>query len=99
MTPEGKVLASLIRELKRRGVWYLKTHGSALQRSGIPDLILIDNGRTLWVEVKAPGKEPSRIQLHRRNQIQEHGGEAFVVDKVEELIAILERRNADETAG
>lgn len=99
MTPEAKVLASLIRELKRRGVWHLKTHGGPLQRAGIPDLILIDRGRTLWIEVKAAGEKPSRLQQHTLKQIQEHGGEAFVVDKVEELIAILERRNADETAG
>ena len=49
MTPEGKVLAAIVKELRRRNVFYRKLRGSVCQQSGMPDKVLIDRGRTIWL--------------------------------------------------
>lgn len=95
MTPEGKVLAAIVKELKRRNVFYRKLRGSVCQQSGMPDTVLIDRGRTIWVEVKKAGGKPTRIQEIEIQKIRAAGGEAYCVDSVEALITILERRTDD----
>jgi hypothetical protein len=41
---------------------------------GWPDFIIFGpGGRSLWVETKAPGKEPTKMQLHRRDMLAQFG--------------------------
>ena len=100
VTPEGKIVQSIVNYLKARKrqgdrVWWLKTHGGPMQRSGIPDLHIILNGRAYWVEVKVPGKRPTRLQEHTLQEIGEAGGcplgyiYAAWVDSLEDLKKLL----------
>lgn len=94
MTPEGRITAQILRylrDLRKRGrkVWWVKIHGAPSQRAGIPDLLLLDGGRWLFVEIKAPKKEPTPLQAHTMNLIRRCGGETHVVRSLDEFKEIL----------
>ena len=53
---------------------------------GMPDrLILMPGGRLAFVELKAPGKKPRPLQLHRHDQLRSLGFEVFVLDRPEDI--------------
>lgn len=62
--------------------------------SGVPDrLVLIPGGRCIFVELKAPGKEPTPIQLMQHKKIRALGFIVLVIDskeKVDEFIKTYE---------
>ena len=95
MTPEAKLLAACVKELKLlkaggRRVWWVKLHGSAMMTRGLPDLYVLIEGRSLWIELKAPGNRPSPLQWHRIGEIQDAGGESYWCDTLENFKRLLE---------
>lgn len=62
---------------------------------GIADLIAFKNGRSIAIEAKRPGKlaDTSDDQDTFLQVFANHGGLAFVVDDLEDLIAIVEDFN------
>lgn len=59
--------------------------------AGMPDrLILLDDGKMGFVEVKAPGQKPRPLQLKRHAMLRRLGYRVFVLDAIEEIPAILE---------
>ena len=58
---------------------------------GLPDrLVLIPDGKIGFVEVKAPGKKPRRLQRSRHDQLRKLGFKVFVLDDENQIKAILE---------
>ena len=62
-------------------------------RDGAPDWCLMakapnpfQSGRTLWVELKAPGKKPTLAQLREHERMREHGQSVAVLDSFEDVI-------------
>ncbi|NRG44208.1 VRR-NUC domain-containing protein [Bacillus sp. CRN 9] len=52
--------------------------------SGVPDrLVLLPGKKIVFVELKAPGKKPSPIQLAQHRKITKLGFEVFVIDSKE----------------
>lgn len=73
------------------GGWWVKFHGNAFTRDGVPDLLCCVNGKFLAIEVKGDGGEPSELQLHEIEEIKKAGGVALVsypddFDELKELI-------------
>ena len=62
--------------------------------SGVPDrLVLLPGGRCIFVELKAPGKEPTPIQLLQQKKLRDLGFIVLVIDsktKVDEFIKSCE---------
>jgi hypothetical protein len=60
--------------------------------SGVPDrLVLLPEGRTAFVELKAPGKEPTPMQLLQHRRIRDLGFVVYIIDskvKVDEFISV-----------
>lgn len=56
---------------------------------GAPDRLYLKGGRLVFIEWKAYGKEPSRQQERRAQEIRDHGGEAYWVDSIEDARVIL----------
>lgn len=81
---------------KLPGIWYFKTHGSMYQMFGIPDIIGCYQGRFFAIEVKKPGKQPTKLQERVLNQIRDAGGLVGRADSVAEALAIL--LNAEDPA-
>ena len=49
-------------------------------RRSVPDRIVLLNGRAVFVEVKAPGKKATRLQLKEHEKIREQGFLVLVID-------------------
>lgn len=92
MTPEGKVKAKIVAYLKelnaaRGGLYWFSPIGSVYGKSGVPDIIICDNGRFLGIEVKAPGKlnNTTALQDKAHRDIRAAGGVVLLVDDVEQV--------------
>lgn len=49
--------------------------------TGVPDrLVLFPAGRVAFIELKAPGKKPSPLQLMQQRKIRDLGFEVLVID-------------------
>jgi Holliday junction resolvase len=81
MTPEAKVKASVVKLLKKYGVYHFfpATHGFG--RSGVPDIICCLHGRFLAIECKAGKGKTTALQDKELRLIREAGGEAFIVNE------------------
>ena len=101
---ETRITADIIRhlrDLRRRGerVWWLKLHGHAMQRAGVPDLVVVWYDETYWFEVKVPGRAPSRLQQHTMAEIYFAGNEVHVVhswDEAWKLLTSIPQRKESE---
>ena len=90
MTPETKLKIAVIahlKKLKAQGspIWWLKLHGGAMQRAGVPDLLVVYQGRAFFFELKAPGAKAEPLQRHTINQIRKAGGVAVVARNVADV--------------
>ena len=58
---------------------------------GMPDrMILMPEGRIVFVEVKAPGQKPRPLQMLRMEQLQLMGFRVFILDHEGQIPAIIE---------
>ena len=57
---------------------------------GVPDRILIGNGLTFFVELKAPGEKPRKLQERVFAKMQKHGAIVYVIDSKEGVDKLFE---------
>jgi hypothetical protein len=79
---------------EQRGAALLKL-GAALQR-GIPDRVLLLQGRAVFIEFKSPGKYPTPIQRHWHAKLRGLGFEVVVFRTVAEFRALLDKLNEEQ---
>lgn len=60
--------------LKSLNCWFVKIWGGGFQRSGIPDIIGVFNGRFFALELKSNIGKPSELQKRNIRLINESGG-------------------------
>lgn len=83
---EKQIERKLCDEIKNRNGMCLKQTGMA----GIPDrLVLLPGGRCAFVELKAPGEKPRKLQLMRMKQLRKLGFKCFVIDGAEQIDSVL----------
>ncbi|WP_406710416.1 VRR-NUC domain-containing protein [Trueperella pyogenes] len=70
--------------------WKLVSPGTA----GVPDRICIMRGRIVFVELKAPGRQPSPIQARRITQLRDHVMTVLVVDSLTGVEEVLDALSA-----
>ena len=84
---EKQIERKLYDEVKKIEGMCLKQTGMA----GIPDrLVLLPGGRCAFVELKAPGEKPRKLQLMRMKQLKKLGFKCFVIDGAEQIKPMLE---------
>jgi len=94
--PESYIENYLYREVKKRRGLCMK-FVSAI--TGVPDRIVVLNGRTIFVETKAPGESLRRLQEIRVAEIRAAGGDVRVIDTrelVDEFITEITATPAEE---
>lgn len=65
--------------------------------AGVPDrLVLLSGGRTVFVELKAPGKKPTAIQLLQHKKLRNLGFKVLVIDSKEMVDEFLKEVNDNE---
>lgn len=72
MTPEGKNKAYLLKTVKALGGICRKVRWEG--RIGAPDWLVMLDGRSIWIELKAPHCQPRASQCLEFALMQQHGG-------------------------
>lgn len=89
MMRECEIEQKLIDAVKAQGgvCWKFVSPGTA----GVPDrIILMPMGRIAFVEVKAPGESPRKLQLARHRLLRRLGFKTFVLDSPEQIGGIID---------
>jgi len=59
--------------------------------NGVPDrIVFLPGGRIVFVELKAPGKKPTALQLHQHERLRTLGQLVIVIDSKEKVDSLLE---------
>ena len=83
---EKLIEAALVKKVKELGGLCEKHVSPNL--AGVPDrIVTLPGGRIIWVELKAPGKEPTVIQLRDHAKRRKLGCEVMVIDSLEAVDA------------
>lgn len=88
MTPEGKVVAFLVRRCKELGLHQRKLAYEG--RRGAPDRLIVGFECFAMIEVKAPGQKPRREQVREIEVLRNGGIPVYVCDCTESVEGILE---------
>ena len=91
-TPEKKVKAKVVAQLKMLGAYYFYPVTGGYGASGVPDIIGCYKGRFFGIECKANGNMPTALQQMNLEKIAAQGGIAIVIDEtnVNDVKTILE---------
>lgn len=86
---ESKIEGHLVKRVKELGGLCWKVTSPNLR--GVPDrVVLMPEGQTCWVELKAPGKLPSPQQMRRHIELWKRGHRVVVLDSIEAVEHFLE---------
>ena len=86
---ESSIVASIMRELRRRGAMVIKIHGDPYTLGGTPDLIGCVSGRCFVLEVKRPGEKPRALQVQQLEKWRKAGAVVGVVTSVKEAVRLV----------
>ena len=78
---------NLNKEVKALGGWSLKILSNFI--TGLPDRLVLLNGRAYFVEVKSEGKKPSPIQRVVHKKLEALGFPVSVIDTTEKLNSFI----------
>ena len=60
-------------------------------RRGVPDrIVVMPNGVTVYVELKAPGEKPEPHQEREHQRLRDRGHKVYVIDSLEGVKQLLE---------
>jgi Holliday junction resolvase len=84
-------------EIENKVCSYGKKQGFIVEKfcpktNGYPDRIFLKNGCVFFIEFKAKGKTPTKLQNHRIETLKASGFDVFVVDNVDEGIKIVQSK-------
>jgi Holliday junction resolvase len=90
-TPEAKVKARVIKQLKEMGVYYFSPVTGGYGRSGVPDIVACVGGKFVGIECKAGKGVTTALQEKNLAEIRLNGGTALIIneDNADSLSAIL----------
>ena len=89
MAEEAKIEEKLVKAVKKAGGLCLKLVSPGYV--GVPDrIVLVAIGKIGFVEVKAPGKKPRKIQLKRHRELRILGFNTYVLDDVNQIGGIID---------
>ena len=87
---ERDLQPDIIKYLESVGAYVLKTHVSAYQKQGEPDITCCYKGRYIAFELKRDEKEnATKLQKYKMQCIRNAGGIALRVDSIKEVEEVL----------
>lgn len=85
---ESTIEAKIVKYCRENGILTYKF--SSPSHRGVPDRVMMRDGKVMFLEVKAPGKTPSALQLHEMTKIHKFGVDVAWVDDFSEARLYLE---------
>ena len=92
-TPEAKVKAKAVAQLKALGAYYFYPVTGGYGSSGVPDIVGCYNGVFFGIECKAGKNKTTALQEKNLDRIAESGGIALVIneDNINEVTTCLKQ--------
>lgn len=87
MTPEGVIESYLTSRCEKLGFLCYKFVSPG--NKGVPDRIVIGNGKTIFIETKKPGGAPRELQEYVMKKMKKSGAIVYVADTKENVDEIL----------
>lgn len=87
MSPERTLERAVVAFCKQERLVTYKFTSPAMK--GVPDRIIIGTGGVLFMELKAPGNRPTKLQKWHLDRIAMAGGEAVWCDNIETAKEII----------
>jgi hypothetical protein len=87
MKPEGEIENYILKQSEKNNVLCYKFVSPG--NKGVPDRILIGNGKTVFVELKAPGEKPRELQKYVIKKMKKAGADVRVADTKRDVDIIL----------
>ena len=84
---ESSIEAGLRKQVIKHGGLFLKFVSPS--QAGVPDRIIIDNGRVIFVELKQKGEKPRLLQEKMIGRMRRHGADVRVVAGRDEAKALV----------
>lgn len=85
---ESALERQLVREVKRIGG--LAPKWVSPGNRGVPDrLVILPNGLTVYVEMKAPGKQLEPLQEHWKRKLLKLGQRHYKIDSLEDVTSFI----------
>lgn len=94
---EKKIEQKLIKAVRQKGgvCWKFTSPGTA----GVPDrIVLMPKGHIAFVEVKAPGEKPRKLQLSRHKLLRRLGFQVYVLDTLEDIDKFIKEVMSNEAS-
>lgn len=90
--PESNLSRRIQKEIRKRGWFCFKVHGSEFMMAGLPDIVVCAEGLFIGLETKMPDKRDnvSPRQVYVRGLIQSAKGTSEVICSPAEAIAVIE---------
>ncbi|PKM70132.1 MAG: hypothetical protein CVU86_07045 [Firmicutes bacterium HGW-Firmicutes-11] len=85
---ESSIERKLVQGIKKAGGLCMKFTSPG--RRGVPDRIILINGKILFVELKAPGGELSELQRVMISNMRFNGARVEIIDSAEKVYRLLE---------
>lgn len=76
---ERAIVAKAMQTAKALGWKAIKIHGNQYQEAGLPDILVIKDGRAAWMEAKQPGQDPTKLQAHKMRELSAYGCPVTVI--------------------
>ncbi len=88
---EAEVLIQVRAYLEATGWLVMRIHQSLGSKPGLPDLICLKDGKTIYIECKSQRSRAklSGAQEIMRQEIQAHGGVYIVAKEIEDIEAVI----------
>ena len=87
--PEDIIETTLVNKAEMGGWLVRKLQWGPRGRRSAFDRIFVKAGRVVFMEVKAPGKEPEPLQAREHKRFREAGAEVHVIDNVRAGLKVL----------
>ena len=86
---ERDIERKLVTAVKERGGWCLKFVSPGI--AGVPDrIVLMPGGVMFFVEVKAPGQKPRKIQEVIHRKLRALGYKVYVIDDTKQIKEVFD---------
>jgi hypothetical protein len=85
--PEDVIEATVCNKAEAAG-WLVRKVSWPGRRAAM-DHVFVRDGRTVWIEFKAPGKEPDELQRREIGRFLDAGADVYVIDNVRGGLRVL----------
>lgn len=87
--PEASIEKYLLKRATEAGALVRKVQW--VGHNHAPDRLIMTPARTIWVELKAPGKIAAPGQAREHKRMREHGQEVYVADSRDAVDQLIKR--------